>query len=136
MAKALTYEEFQDLALKNYYTGGDAVVECWGRSEFDEYVRDFGPISRKEAFSIFGMYRENEEEEAAARRWMSGEPGYRDEVPTDEDNNETDDSDFPFEENPFLPDHLVNMAGEKDYGPGNPWDAPGMRVSDFITGVY
>lgn len=24
---------------------------------------------------------------------------------------------------------------EKDYGPSNPWDAPGMRVSDFITGV-
>ena len=22
-----------------------------------------------------------------------------------------------------------------DYGPGNPWDAPGMRVSDFISGV-
>ena len=24
---------------------------------------------------------------------------------------------------------------EKDYGPSNPWDAPGMKVSDFITGV-
>lgn len=24
---------------------------------------------------------------------------------------------------------------EDDYGPSNPWDAPGMRVSDFITGV-
>lgn len=24
---------------------------------------------------------------------------------------------------------------EKDYGPSNPWDAPGMRISDFITGV-
>jgi len=23
-----------------------------------------------------------------------------------------------------------------DYGPGNPWDAPGMSVSDFIKGVY
>ena len=23
----------------------------------------------------------------------------------------------------------------KDYGPSNPWDAPGMRVSDFIRGV-
>ena len=23
----------------------------------------------------------------------------------------------------------------RDYGPSNPWDAPGMRVSDFITGV-
>lgn len=24
---------------------------------------------------------------------------------------------------------------EKDYGPSNPWDAPGMKVSDFIRGV-
>lgn len=23
----------------------------------------------------------------------------------------------------------------EDYGPSNPWDAPGMKVSDFITGV-
>ena len=26
-------------------------------------------------------------------------------------------------------------SDEEDYGPSNPWDAPGMRVSDFITGV-
>ena len=24
---------------------------------------------------------------------------------------------------------------EKSYGPSNPWDAPGMKISDFITGV-
>lgn len=24
---------------------------------------------------------------------------------------------------------------EEDYGPSNPWDAPGMKVSDFIRGV-
>ena len=23
-----------------------------------------------------------------------------------------------------------------DYGPSNPWDAPGMKVSDFLPGVY
>ena len=25
---------------------------------------------------------------------------------------------------------------EEEYGPSNPWDAPGMSVSDFISGVY
>ena len=25
---------------------------------------------------------------------------------------------------------------EEDYGPSNPWDAPGMKISDFIKGVY
>ena len=28
------------------------------------------------------------------------------------------------------------MEYEKDYGPSNPWDAPGMKISDFIKGVY
>ena len=35
--------------------------------------------------------------------------------------------------NPFTPDYLDRDS--RDYGPSNPWDAPGMRVSDFITGV-
>ena len=37
------------------------------------------------------------------------------------------------EKNPFLPDYLDR--DERDYSPSNPWDAPGMRVSDFISGV-
>lgn len=24
---------------------------------------------------------------------------------------------------------------EEDYGPSNPWDAPGMKISDFVSGV-
>ena len=28
-----------------------------------------------------------------------------------------------------------NYGYEEDYGPSNPWDAPGMKISDFITGV-
>lgn len=43
------------------------------------------------------------------------------------------EEDWPYDENPFLPDYLDR--GSRDYGPSNPWDAPGMRVSDFITGV-
>lgn len=29
----------------------------------------------------------------------------------------------------------VDDEYEKDYGPSNPWDAPGMKISDFIGGV-
>lgn len=32
---------------------------------------------------------------------------------------------------PYVPEEC-----EKDYGPSNPWDAPGMTISDFIKGVY
>jgi hypothetical protein len=28
-----------------------------------------------------------------------------------------------------------DYGADEDYGPSNPWDAPGMRISDFITGV-
>ena len=33
-------------------------------------------------------------------------------------------------------DEMENARySEKEYGPSNPWDAPGMKVSDFIRGV-
>lgn len=53
MTKALTYEEFQKLAMENYCHGGDAIVECWGVSEFNEYVAEFGPITEKVARDMF-----------------------------------------------------------------------------------
>ena len=28
-----------------------------------------------------------------------------------------------------------SAQAEEDYGPSNPWDAPGMKVGDFIRGV-
>lgn len=43
------------------------------------------------------------------------------------------EGDWPYDENPFTPDYFDRDS--RDYGPSNPWDAPGMRVSDFITGV-
>jgi hypothetical protein len=36
--KALTYEEFVALAKENYTKGGDVVVECWEKYQFDDYV--------------------------------------------------------------------------------------------------
>lgn len=32
-------------------------------------------------------------------------------------------------------DYDCPSATRGDYGPSNPWDAPGMKVSDFISGV-
>lgn len=43
--------------------------------------------------------------------------------------------DYGEEVNPFLPDYMTANDDERDYSPSNPWDAPGMRVSDFIRGV-
>lgn len=42
---------------------------------------------------------------------------------------------WPEEENPFLPDYMTIRDEEGDYSPSAPWGAPGMKISDFITGV-
>lgn len=38
----------------------------------------------------------------------------------------------------FMPEYYECEYGvdDSDYGPSNPWDAPGMNISDFIRGVY
>ena len=54
--RPLTYEELQNLAKKNYAKGGDVVVECWGKSEFDSYVEECGPITYRNALELFELY--------------------------------------------------------------------------------
>lgn len=49
------------------------------------------------------------------------------------DEAQKDDSDWDNEVNPFLPDYMSD--DDRDYSPSAPWNAPGMKVSDFITGV-
>ena len=43
----------------------------------------------------------------------------------DEDSYDEDEAMFDEEE-------YVPSSSRRDYGPGNPWDAPGMSVRDFI----
>ena len=35
----------------------------------------------------------------------------------------------------YFEDDFEEEYEDEDYGPSNPWDAPGMSVSDFIRGV-
>lgn len=51
-AQPVTFEELQKLALKHYNEGGDGIVECWDQNTFDEYVRMFGPISKRAAMRL------------------------------------------------------------------------------------
>lgn len=52
----MTYEELMALALKYYNEGGDGVYECWDRQTFDEYVAEFGEITREDALKMFGVW--------------------------------------------------------------------------------
>ena len=49
----MTYEELMTLALKHYNEGGDGVYECWDRQTFNEYVAEFGEITKKDALGMF-----------------------------------------------------------------------------------
>lgn len=63
--KALTYEEFIALAKENYNKGGDVIVECWERYQFDDYVKMFGAITKTKAMRMFREYKSQEQEENA-----------------------------------------------------------------------
>ena len=53
MTKNLTYKELIDLAKKYYNRGGDGFVECWDEAMFNDYVKDFGPITKAKALRMF-----------------------------------------------------------------------------------
>ena len=46
---------------------------------------------------------------------------------------EDESEDFELDEDE---DVELEIQDDPDYGPSNPWDAPGMRPSDFIRGVH
>ena len=53
----LTYKEFMELALEHYNEGGDCVYECWEEYQFDDYVKEFGSISKEKAMKLFSLYK-------------------------------------------------------------------------------
>lgn len=55
MNKILNYDELMAFALENYTKGGDFVYECWGKREFNDYVKEFGPITKQEALNMFAL---------------------------------------------------------------------------------
>lgn len=63
--KVLTYAELIELAKRHYNEGGDGIVECWSERDFDEYVKECGPVTLDIALSIMGLYDEVIKEEVA-----------------------------------------------------------------------
>ena len=52
-AKGLTYEELMEYAKAHYNKGGDGVYECWDERTYNEYVSEFGPITKRRALAMF-----------------------------------------------------------------------------------
>lgn len=51
--KALTYQELMELAKQHYNEGGDATYECCDERWFNDYVEQFGPMTKKIALNMF-----------------------------------------------------------------------------------
>jgi hypothetical protein len=66
MAKPLNYKEFMDFSLKHYTTGGDGYYECWDERQFNEYVAEFGPITKRKALE---MYKQSQSIEMDMAGW-------------------------------------------------------------------
>lgn len=56
----MTYMQFLEYAMANYNRGGDCVVECWDELSFDFYCAEFGPMTKRQADSLFRMYAQSE----------------------------------------------------------------------------
>ena len=58
----MNYEELMEFALAHYEKGGDFVYECWDRKIFNEYVAEFGAISKEKALAMFEEMEEHRRE--------------------------------------------------------------------------
>ena len=55
---SMNYEELIAFALEHYNEGGDGVYECWDRRTYEEYIAEFGPITKSKALKMFNQYNE------------------------------------------------------------------------------
>ena len=171
MKKELTYNEFMELALKNYSKGGDSYYECWEDYQFNDYVKEFGAITEARALEMFSRNYDIEQDVDNFIDWASGtekepeeeaeteEPLYdriynklfdyaetesnydaimghiKEDLSLDEDTFQKVYEDFRLEFELWTETKDTGFY-EEEYSPSAPWNAPGMKISDFISGVY
>lgn len=56
--KELTYKEAQAFAMAYYSKGGDAFYEAWEEYQFNDYVKEYGPMTVKAMKSMFRIQTE------------------------------------------------------------------------------
>lgn len=105
------------LNTRGFYVVSHNVMD-WEKYCWDEVFTDL-----REAVGFFGKQ--------ANKRYDNGEKKYEKVVWEEEWKSYREDL-IPYEDD----GHYHSSASNGDYGPSNPWDAPGMSVSDFLPGVY
>ena len=50
------------MARENYAKGGDVVMECWEKYQFEDYVKLFGSVTKARALQMLRRWRSEEKE--------------------------------------------------------------------------
>lgn len=108
----LSVEEVRELALEHYNEGGDVVIEAWTDEDIIMWIEEHG--TKEELLDLFSKYYDQYQDMI----------GYGDYAIWDEEDSE-DSTDDEQELN-------QDYYDEEDFGPNNPWDAPGMSIKDFL----
>lgn len=67
--KGITFEEFMKLADRYYMQGGSEIIEFWDKNSFDEYEKEFGPMSRETAIKLMKTMKTVTDDELEAGRY-------------------------------------------------------------------
>lgn len=69
--KGITFEELMKLAVRYYMQGGSEIIEFWDKNSFDEYEKEFGPMSRETAIKLMKTMKAVTDDELEAGRYWS-----------------------------------------------------------------
>lgn len=72
-AKGLTYQQFIDYCKTKYTAGGDTYVECWDEKMFNDWVAQFGAMTKKRLQQMIKTNFAYEKECDAMRDWDNDE---------------------------------------------------------------
>ena len=121
-------EPSEELYVRYFHVTLEDKYKTW---EFDAHFNNYEPAKELfkktiHDFCIKKVYISND-----YLAWLTADHDW-DEAPTQEEEYEEACMAEAYGE-PLLMERYNRKYGiEKEYGPSNPWDAPGMKVSDFI----
>ena len=52
----MSYDELIKWGMKHYNEGGDVFVECWSKSDYNEYIAEFGELTEEDVKFMARMY--------------------------------------------------------------------------------
>ena len=122
----LTIDEIKEIAMEHYEDGGDIVIETMTDDDIQKWIESDGTLD-----GLMKMFRINLDiyQDRKAREYDDAH--YVPEVEQPEEAAEVEVNIWD-DEDPMLPDEYERDDDISDFGPGNPWDAPGMSVKDFL----